>query len=177
MNRRQFEHAVAAASAIAHDDELIVVGSQAILGQYPTAPATLLESMEVRLYPKNFPERAELIDRTLGEGSGFHDTYGYFARGVDPESAVLPRGWEERLVPLRSDERPGVTGWCLEIHDLVIGKCIDGEDKDRRFLSASHAAGFVRLETLRDRLAGTAADSNAIDRTEEWIATLTTQSH
>ena len=56
MNRRQLEHLIRAASTIAEDDEIIVVGSQAILGTYPEAPAELLVSMArrgERFYPES----------------------------------------------------------------------------------------------------------------------------
>jgi hypothetical protein len=46
MNRAQLEHLIRAAATIADDDEIVIVGSQSILGQYPDAPADLLESME-----------------------------------------------------------------------------------------------------------------------------------
>lgn len=39
-------------------DELIVIGSQAILGQFPDAPAELCVSTEADIYPKNHPERS-----------------------------------------------------------------------------------------------------------------------
>jgi hypothetical protein len=69
MNRRELEHVIRAAADLADDDEIIVIGSQAILGQYPEAPAELRVSMEADVYPKNRPERWDLIDGTIGEGS------------------------------------------------------------------------------------------------------------
>jgi hypothetical protein len=41
MTRDQLEHAIRAACDVARDDELIVFGSQAILGEYPDAPPGL----------------------------------------------------------------------------------------------------------------------------------------
>jgi hypothetical protein len=38
MNRSQLEHIIRAAGTIANDDEIIVIGSQAILGQFSNAP-------------------------------------------------------------------------------------------------------------------------------------------
>jgi hypothetical protein len=46
MTRSQLEHILRAAGDIADDDEIIVVGSQAVLGQFPSAPAELLVSVE-----------------------------------------------------------------------------------------------------------------------------------
>ena len=112
----------------------MIIGSQAILGQFPAAPASLRMSVEADVYPKNHPERADLIDGSVGEASPFHDTYGYYARGVGETTAVLPRGWRDRLVPIHNANTRGATGWCLEVHDLVIAKTVAGREKDLEFL-------------------------------------------
>lgn len=67
MNRRSFEHVIKAAAAVVQD-ELVVVGSQAVLAHDPDPPASLLTSMELDLYPRNAPERADEIDGNLGDG-------------------------------------------------------------------------------------------------------------
>ena len=112
MTREQLEHPIRVAADIAQDDEIVIVGSQALLGQFPDAPATLRVSVEADLYPKNHPERAELIDGSIGEASPFHDTYGYYAQGVGEETSV-PAGWRDRLVAVRNANTRGATGWCL----------------------------------------------------------------
>ncbi len=63
MTRDQLEHIVRAAAYIVDDDELIVVGSQAVLGQFPNAPSALLSSNEADVYPKNKPELSLLYTR------------------------------------------------------------------------------------------------------------------
>lgn len=80
MNREQFEHVIAAAADVV-GDELVVVGSQAILGVLMNPPASLLRSAELDVYPKSDPSRAAEIDGALGDGSRFHETYGYYAHG------------------------------------------------------------------------------------------------
>ncbi len=52
MNREQLEHVIRAAGAVCGDSEVVIIGSQAILGQYPHAPIELLISMEAYLFPK-----------------------------------------------------------------------------------------------------------------------------
>jgi hypothetical protein len=96
MTRLQLEHIIRAAASLADDQEIVVVGSQSILGAHPNAPAALLVSMEADVYPKNHPERSDLVDGSIGELSPFHDTFGYYARGVGPETSILPLGWENR---------------------------------------------------------------------------------
>ncbi len=120
MKRSELEHVIRASGAIADDRELIIIGSQSILGQFPDAPATLLASMETGLYPRNRPERAELVDGAIGEGSQFHEQFGYYAQGVGPETAVLPAGWEDRLVRIDNPNTNGVAGLCLDVHDLAV---------------------------------------------------------
>lgn len=155
MNRRQLEHVIRAAAQIADDDELIILGSQAILGQHPDAPPELLVSMEVDLYPKHHPERADLVDGTIGELSPFHDTFGYYAQGVGPTTATLPRQWQDRLVPVNGPHTRGATGWCLDAHDLVISKLVASRQKDLEYASAALRHGLVDLAELRARLAET----------------------
>jgi hypothetical protein len=158
MTRIELEHLIRVAADITQDDEIIVIGSQALLAQFPDAPPTLRVSVEADLYPKNHPERADLIDGSVGEASPFHAMYGYYAQGVGEETAVLPRGWRERLVPIRNDNTRGATGWCLEVHDLAVAKTVAGREKDLEFLREVVRHGLVKGDTLRERLAETDLD-------------------
>jgi hypothetical protein len=169
MRRRDLEHLIRAAADIADDDELIVIGSQAILGQYPDAPPELCVSTEADIYPKNRPDRSDLIDGSIGEGSPFHDAYGYYAQGVGEETATLPEGWKDRLVPVRNANTRGATGWCLEAHDLVLSKYVASREKDDRFVRAALAAGLVSPETLAERLASLPVDEQGKERIRRRI--------
>ena len=40
----------------------------------------------------------------------FHQTFGYYAHGVDETTATLPAGWSDRLVPLANDNTGGRDG-------------------------------------------------------------------
>src|SRR5207245_2381458 len=62
------------------------------------APAEFLVSNEADVFPRDHTERSELIDATIGEGSPFQNSFGYFAHGIDETTAILPEGWRERLV-------------------------------------------------------------------------------
>lgn len=153
MTRDQLEHVIRAAATLAADDEIVVIDSQAILGEYPDAPEELLVSVEADVYPRNYVERADLIDGSIGEGSPFHATFGYYAHGVGPETAVLPRGWQQRLIAVYGEGTMGATGLCLEAHDLVLSKYAAGREKDRLFTRAAAKHGLVRREVLIARLA------------------------
>jgi hypothetical protein len=164
MRRRDLEHIIRAAATIADDDEIIVIGSQAILGQFPDAPAALCVSNEADVFPKNKPERTDLIDGSIGEGSPFHETYGYYAQGVGAETATLPAGWQGRMVPVRSANTRDATGWCLEAHDLVLSKWYAARDKDRRFNRAAALAGLVGQALLLERLGAMPIDAARADQ-------------
>jgi hypothetical protein len=161
LNRAQLEHVIRAAATIAGDTEIVVIGSQAILGRYPQAPAELLVSADVDVYPRNHPERADLIEGSIGELSPFHETYGYYAQGVGERTAVLPEGWEERLVPVST---PAGTGLCLEPHDLLISKYVAGREKDRDYARAAARHRLVDGQTLLERLARTPLDETQRSR-------------
>jgi len=116
----------------------------------------MLFSMEVDVYPRNDPAKADDIDGSMGDGSQFQSTYGYYAHGVGPETAKAPAGWEERLVkvdiPPRPGQSEGAVALCLEVHDLVLAKCVAGRDRDWEFTRDALAAGLVQVEELVRRV-------------------------
>ena len=50
MRRAEFDHVIVAAAEVSGESELVVIGSQAILGSFPNAPEGMLRSMEVDLF-------------------------------------------------------------------------------------------------------------------------------
>lgn len=156
MRRDEFEHVIAAAAEVSGEREIVVIGSQAILGSFRDPPETMLFSAEADVYPLNAPAKAEEIDGSLGDGSYFHGTFGYYAHGVGPETAVAPAGWEGRLVrveiPLRVAQKKNAVALCLEPHDLVLAKCVAGRDRDWAFARDAIAADLVRVDVLLARI-------------------------
>lgn len=156
MRREQFEHVIAAAAEVSGEREIVVIGSQAILGSVEEPPKAMLVSMEADVYPRNDPRKADEIDGSLGDGSPFQGTYGYYAHGVGPETVVAPAGWEERLVrveiPARAGQAAGAVALCLEIHDLVLAKCAAGRDRDWEFARDALTAGLVKAAELFRRI-------------------------
>ncbi len=158
MRRSDLEHLIRAAGRIAGEREWVVIGSQAVLGQFPDAPVALLMSMEVDLYPLARPELADKVDGAIGEGSVFHQTHGYYAQGVGPETATLPAGWRRRLVRVDNLNTNGYAGLCLEVHDLAISKYVAGREKDREFTRELARQGMTDRKLLLKRLAVTKLD-------------------
>jgi hypothetical protein len=92
MHRQQLEHIIRAAAGITGASEFVIVGSQAVLGQFPQAPDELLVSIEADVFSLRDPADNDLFDGSIGEGSPFHQTFGYYAHGVSVETAILPTG-------------------------------------------------------------------------------------
>jgi hypothetical protein len=67
VNRLQLEHIIRAAAGNADTRDIVIVGSQAILGTYPDAPQELTRSLEADVFPKENPRDAILIDGAIGE--------------------------------------------------------------------------------------------------------------
>jgi len=158
MTRTQLEHVIRAAGAIADTQDLVVIGSQAILGQFPDAPPELLVSNEADVFPSEAPARSDLIDGSIGQDSPFQREFGYFAHGVDETTAILTKGWRGRLVLVANENTRSVRGWCLEVHDLAIAKYAAGPENGLEFTAALIRHRMISRVTMLERLAITTLD-------------------
>jgi hypothetical protein len=158
MTRAQLEHIIRAAGAVTDARDLVAIGSQAVLGQFPNAPAEFLVSHKADIFPRGAPGSSDLIDGSIGEDSPFHRTFGYYARGVDETTAILPEGWRDRLVLLETENTLHIRGWCLEVHDLAIAKYAAGREKDLDFTNALVRHVMVERQVLEQRLTATPLD-------------------
>lgn len=143
MTREELEHLIRASAAVTDQYEFVIVGSQSILGAVPNPDAVFTMSAEADIYPLAAPELADRIDGALGEGSQFHETYGYYAQGVGPDTAILPNGWQQRLHRVQSAATNDRVGYCLDLVDLFLSKAAAGRDKDRQFCIALLKHGHV----------------------------------
>jgi hypothetical protein len=157
MTRHQLEHIIRAAAGNADVRDIVVIGSQSILGTYPEAPAELTESMEADVFPKDAPNRSIVIDGAIGELSLFHATFGYYAHGVDETTAILPDGWQVRLIRVQTPSTMGAVGWCLEPHDLAVSKLAAGREKDIAFVRTMVRMQLASVDVIRERLTTTSA--------------------
>ena len=82
MRRCDLEHLIRAAGAVSGEGKLVIIGSQSVLGQFPDAPDALLRSAEADVFAEGNPLASDLIDGAIGEGSPFHELFGYYAQGV-----------------------------------------------------------------------------------------------
>lgn len=152
MRRQDLEHIIRASAAIAGDHDIVIVGSQSILGAHPDAPDELLVSREADVFPLHHPDRADLIEGGIGEMSPFDETYGFYAQAVGPETVIAPEGWLYRAIRVRNANTQEQTGWCMEPHDCALAKLAAGRPKDHDFVRALLRHGLVSMEVLRDRL-------------------------
>jgi hypothetical protein len=152
MQRPQLEHVIRAAAGITGATEIVVIGSQAVLGQFPDAPVDLLVSVEADVFTFRDPADADLIEGSIGEGSPFHQTFGYYAHGVAEDTAVLPEGWKNRLVTVRNANTGTGAGLCLEVHDLAVAKIAAGREKDLSFVAGLLGHKLADAEVIATRL-------------------------
>lgn len=154
MKRDQFEHTIRAAGAILGVTKVLVIGSQAIHASYDGTIPEAQRSIETDIadFEDDDGTKADLIDGSIGELSVFQETFGYYAQGVSVKTAILPEGWKKRLIPYRTPATNGVTGLCLEPHDLWISKAIANRPKDVEFCKALLKRKLVKPATLLLRL-------------------------
>jgi hypothetical protein len=156
MNINELEHIIRAACAITGEDNIVIIGSQAILASFPNSslPEKLTQSIEADVFYLNekSQELTDLIDGTIGELSIFQDTFGVYAHGVGKETAILPKGWESRLVKLKNENTYGYTGLCLDPYDLCVSKLFAHRKKDLEYVSAMLKSNLLEIDILRERI-------------------------
>jgi len=170
MTFAQLQHAIRAACDIAGDTELWVFGSQAILGEFPEAPDSLRTSIEVDMQPKNKPDRTIDIDGAMGELLLFHQTHGFYVHGVSIDSARLPEGWENRVVRVVDEiQTRGMTGLCVEVHDLAASKIVAFREKDRNFIRTLIIEELIDHKLLAERIRILPVETDIIENRLQWL--------
>jgi len=129
MTREELEHIIRASAEVTGQYEFVIIGSQSMLGAVPYPERIFTVSMEVDIYPLQSPDLADKIDGSIGEGSLFHETHGYYAQGVGPNTAILPRDWMSRVHRVQNRQT-----------------------KDREFCSALLKYGYLSPEDAIDKI-------------------------
>lgn len=187
MRRDQLEHAIRAACQIAGLTEVIIVGSQAILGTYTEdeLPFSATRSVEVDVLPiADDADDADEIDRladeiegAAGEFSPFAHVHGFSIDGVDLRTSALPDGWRDRLVKVQNQNTAAPSGelqfigWCLDKEDLCVAKLCALREKDQNFVDALITGGLVDTQVIATRLATVPErHGRAAERAVTWLA-------
>jgi hypothetical protein len=183
MRRHQLEHAIRTACQIIQHSEVIVIGSQAILGTYEESqlPTAATMSIEVDILPiagtnAETARLADLIEGVAGEFSSFEELHGFSIDGVDLDTAVLPERWRDRLVKVQNANSaapsgsPQFTGWCLDKEDLCAAKLIAFREKDLNFVGALLDDHLIDVEVVILRLGTVARQHKAASkRADSWL--------
>lgn len=174
MTRQQLAHVLRTVSRLTGDHDVLVIGSQSILGSYPEdqLPPEATGSIEVDTAFLADPDdaKSDLVDINIGELSEFHDEFGYYPQGVSVKTGVFPAGWKNRLVIYETpDTKPG-RGLCIEPHDCVLAKLVRFDEKDQNFAVALVGAGLIDLDILGLRAGTLPTHPAVIDRILDWIA-------
>ena len=152
MKREDLEHIIRAAADVTGEKVFVIIGSQAVLGQYPNAPKPLLVSREADIHPINAPELGVEIEGSLGQGSRFDRTHKYHADGIERGLPPLPEGWRKRLVAISNENTNGATGLCLEVHDIAAAKYGALREKDLRYTRDLWEHGMLDPDILDERI-------------------------
>jgi hypothetical protein len=174
VTREQLEHILRAASTIAGDPDVLVIGSQSVLGSFAEddLPLEATSSMEadIAFFDDPADAKADQVDGAIGQLSTFHETFGYYAQGVSVSTAVLPEGWRARVVAFATPGTAPGRGLCLDPHDCVLSKLVAGREKDLSFAAALIREGLIDPGILTDRIGTVAAHPLLIEKVRVWIA-------
>lgn len=135
MRRDDLELLLREAHRLTHADEILVIGSQSVRATWSQneLPATATLSLEADMFVRRRggemlrESEAERLTRLLEQSgilSDFDVEHGVYIDPVSLNTADLPDGWEDRLVPLpvRTDDGQTVTGVCLDPYDACVEK-------------------------------------------------------
>lgn len=168
MKKRELDHVLRAAGQITGETQFVIIGSQSLHGKYPDLADEIARSAEVDLIARKNPSRTESLN-AIGVYSRFHETFGYYADPVDETTATLPKGWKGRLVNLPPGDTEGVSGLCLDPHDLAIAKYVARREKDITFTDELARRGITTRDQLLALLEKTPIDDNARQRIRGYI--------
>ncbi len=93
-----------------------------------------------------------MIDTNIGQGSRFHNEFGYYGDGVSPTTAKMASDWQARAVEYRGAGCPDVAATVPEEDDVALAKLAAWRDKDREWLAQGVRYGILSLKTMISRL-------------------------
>jgi hypothetical protein len=175
MNRQQLAHLLRSACQVAHDADVLVIGSQSILGSFEEddLPPEATASQEADIAFLNDParEKADAVEGAIGEMSTFHEENGIYAEGVHIDGATLPEGWMDRLVSWDLQPSKPAHPHFLEPHDLAISKLAAGRPKDLDFVLALVRSRLLNAAELRQRasMLPEGTDPRVGERIQAWL--------
>lgn len=163
ISPEDLERAVRSVAEHFSTDTVYIIGSQALLVGRNDIARALRFSHEIDVYPANREEwearnegmeASEAINGLFGEGSLFHDAFGFFIDGVDEATAKLPPDWRDRAV---TQEFKGAAGKPIKAvapapADVVAAKLVRGDDKDIEFAARCLGEGITTNSAVKASL-------------------------
>jgi hypothetical protein len=175
VNRQQLAHLLRSACAVAHDADVLVLGSQSILGTFDEEElpweATASQEADIAFLDDPARAKADEVEGAIGEMSTFHEQNGIYAEGVHIDMATLPDGWKDRLVRRELESSEPAKPRFLEPHDLAISKLAAGRAKDHDFVLALIRTGLLDVAVIQERasMLPAAIDPRIGERIEAWL--------
>ena len=175
MNRQQLAHLLRSACVIARDPDVLVLGSQSILGTFDEKDlppeATASQEADIAFLDDPGRNKADEVEGAIGEMSTFHEEHGIYAEGVHIDVAVLPDGWKDRLVSWDLQSSKPAEPHFLDRYDLAVSKLVAGRPKDLDFVLALIRSGLLNVAVIRERVSMLRAgvDPRIRDRIEAWL--------
>lgn len=176
MNRQQLAHLLRSACAVAHDPDVLVLGSQSILGSFDEEDlppeATASQEADIAFLDDPGRDKADEVEGAIGEMSTFHETNGIYAEGVHIDVAVLPAGWQSRLVDWGLESSKPAEPRFLDPHDLAVAKLAAARQKDYDFVLSLIRAGLLDAALINERasLLPSGIDPRVRERIEAWLS-------
>lgn len=152
MKIQDLKHLIKATSGITNETTFVIVGSQSALLQFPDLPDDMTRSMEIDIFSPFRPGFSVVISGCIGEYSPFHESCGYYADGVGPETVILPKDWEDRAIRVEIPDSPPLKAIAPEIHDLAVSKLIAGREKDISWISCGIVYNLIDPQRVHELL-------------------------
>ncbi|MDO8377422.1 DUF6036 family nucleotidyltransferase [Phenylobacterium sp.] len=148
-------HILRAAGEVTGQTRFVLIGSAAVIAWRRVVPVEMAMTREVDLFAYDVEDVdgvSEELDGSLGQGSNFDNTFGYYCDGVGAETAILPTDWLDRAMEYRTPEAPGITAIVPEPEDIALAKLCAWRPKDISWLVAAARGAIIKLDVMRARL-------------------------
>ena len=152
LRKPQIAHLLRAVAGVTGHASFVMVGTGAVIARSKVLTLDLMRTREIDVYAADTPDAdrlSDLIDGSIGEGSPFDETFGYYAHGVSAATACLPDDWAVRATRLAIPG--GAACLCPEENDIALAKLCAWRQKDRDWLAAGLATGLLDIAAMQAR--------------------------
>jgi hypothetical protein len=104
------------------------------------------------MYPRNNPALSDQITGSLGEGSPFELTHGFYIDGCGPETSQLPQDWHKRVTLVCNINTDHAKGFCIHPSDAAYAKLYAGRPKDFTYVQTLFEEKIIAPSDLTKHL-------------------------